>query len=149
VRQYFPVEFGWNPKEKKKAAVRSYSTSLAQDNYLCLPVGSNGTVWWFLESDLWTEELAGALNECLERMTYFGRAEAFTRIVAETDPTNAPPPNCTLMERRIAGTVPVLVPESTATRDDVERVTDDPATVKRSVPPERGSCTLGDQRVRP
>jgi CRISPR-associated protein Csb2 len=135
LRQYFPVEFGWNPKEKKKAAVRSYSTSLAQDNYLCLPVGGNGTVWWFLDSDLWTEELAGALNECLERMTYFGRAEAFTRIVAVTDPTNAPAPNCTLMEGRIAGTVPVLVPESTATRDDVERVTDDPATVKRSVPP--------------
>ena len=122
-------------KEKKKAAVRSYSTSLAQDNYVCLPDGGNGAVWWFLESDAWTEELAGALNECLKRMIYFGRAEAFTRITAEADATNAPAPNCTLRERRMAGTVPVLMPESTATRDDVERVTDDPGNVKRSVPP--------------
>ncbi len=135
VRQYFPVEFGWNPKERKKAAVRSYSTSLAQDNYFCLPVGGNGAVWWFLESHLWTEELVGALKECLNRMTYFGRAEAFTRIAIQKDPAEAPKPNCPLMEQRISGTVPVLVPESTATRQDIERVTDDPAAVKRSVPP--------------
>jgi CRISPR-associated protein Csb2 len=86
VRQYFPVEFGWNPKEKKKAAVRSYSTSLAQDNYVCLQTDDNGAIWWFLDGDLWTEELAGALNECLNRMSYFGRAEAFTRIAVEMDP---------------------------------------------------------------
>ncbi len=135
VRQYFPVEFGWNPKEKKKAAVRSYSTSLAQDNYLCLPVGGNGTVWWFLESDLWTAELAGALNACLKRMTYFGRAEAFTRIAIQRDSAEAPTLNCSLMERRMAGTVPVLVPERTATRKDIERVTEDAEALKRSVPP--------------
>lgn len=135
LRQYFPVEFGWNPKEKKKAAVRSYSTSLAQDNYHCLPVGSNGAVWWFLESDLWTEELAGALNECLKRMTYFGRAEAFTRIAIEKDCADVPALNCSLMEWRMGGTVPVLVPERTATREDIERVTDDAEAVKRSVPP--------------
>jgi len=135
LRQYFPVEFGWNPKEKKKAAVRSYGKSLAQDNYLCLPVGGNGTVWWFLESDLWTEELAEALNQCLERMTYFGRAEAFTRIVVATYPGEAPPSNCTLMDRRVSGTVPVLVPDSTATREDIERVTDNPETIGCSVPP--------------
>src|SRR5437870_1101962 len=28
LRQYVPVEFGWNPKEKKKSAMRSYTTSL-------------------------------------------------------------------------------------------------------------------------
>ncbi len=135
LRQYFPVEFGWNPKEKKKAAVRSYSTSLAQDNYVCLPGDDDGAIWWFLEGDQWNQGLAEALNECLKRMTYFGRAEAFTRITAETHLTNAPVPNCTLMERRISGTVPVLVPKLSATQADIERVTDNPEAVERSVPP--------------
>jgi CRISPR-associated protein Csb2 len=135
LRQYFPVEFGWNPKEKKKAAVRSYNTSLAQDNYVCLPRNDDGAIWWFLESDQWNEKLAEALNECLKRMTYFGRAEAFTRVAVEMNPTNAPAPNCTLTERRIPGAAPVLVPESSATRKDIERVTDDSETVRRSVPP--------------
>ncbi|MGE5568462.1 MAG: type I-U CRISPR-associated protein Csb2 [Rhodospirillales bacterium] len=135
LRQYFPAEFGWNPKEKKKAAVRSYGRSLAQDNYLCLPVDDDGAVWWFLQGDLWTEELTEALNECLKRMTYFGRAETFTRITVEKDPTKAPAPNCTLMVRRTSPAVPVLVPECTATRENVERVTDDSEVAKRSVPP--------------
>jgi len=135
LRQYFPVEFGWNPKEKKKAAVRSYSTSLAQDNYVCIPADDDGAIWWFLEGDHWNEDLAEALNECLKRMTYFGRAEAFMRVAVEMNPTNAPAPNCTLMERRIPGAAPVLVPKSSATRKDIERVTDDPDAIKRSVPP--------------
>ena len=135
LRQYFPVEFGWNPKEKKKAAVQSYSRSLAQDNYLCLPTEDDGAVWWFLEGDQWNEKLAGALDECLKRMTYFGRAEAFTRIAIEMHSTQTPAPNCRLMEQRIAGAVPVLVPESTAKREDVERVTDDPKAAECSIPP--------------
>jgi CRISPR-associated protein Csb2 len=135
LRQYFPVEFGWNPKHKNKAAIRSYSTSLAQDNYVCVPTDDDGAVWWLMEGDQWNEQLAKALHECLKRMTYFGRAEAFTRIAVEMDPTKAPIPNCKLMEQRVSGTVPVLVPESSARRGDIERVTDDPVAVKRSVPP--------------
>lgn len=135
LRQYFPVEFGWNPKEKKKAAIRSYSTSLAQDNYVCLPTNDDGAIWWFLEGDHWDEDLARALNECLKRMTYFGRAESFTRFAVQDDPAEAPEPNCKLHEVRTAGAVPVLVPEPTATREDIERVTDDSKAVKRSVPP--------------
>ena len=135
VRQYFPVEFGWNPKGKKKAAVRSYSTSLAQDNYVCLPTDDDGIIWWFLEGDQWNEKLAEALNECLKRMNYFGRAESLTRIAVEWDAASAPEPNCALKDRRISGAVPVLVPEPTARREDIERVTDDEECAKRSVPP--------------
>jgi CRISPR-associated protein Csb2 len=135
LRQYFPAEFGWNPKEKKKAAVRSYSKSLAQDNYVCLPLYSDGAIWWFLEGDYWNKDLVEALNECLKRMTYFGRAEAFTRIAVEHDPTRAPEPNCELHEVRKAGMAPVLVPERTATCKDIERVTDAPEAATRSIPP--------------
>src|SRR5579875_2479799 len=135
LRQYFPVEFGWNPKEKKKAAVRSYGTSLAQDNYLCLPTDDDGAIWWFLEGDEWNEGLAEALKECLSRLTYFGRAEAFTRIAIELQSAKTPAPNCTLKRHRVVGTVPVLVPDSSATREDIERVTDDSKAVNCSIPP--------------
>jgi CRISPR-associated protein Csb2 len=136
LRQYFPVEFKWNPEGKKKAAVRSYRTSLAQDNYVCLPTDDDGAIWWYLDGDQWNEQLAEALNECLRRMNYFGRAETFTRIAVEMDPTKAPQqPNCTLTEKRAEGTVPLLAPKPTATPEDVQRVTDDSEAVKRSVPP--------------
>jgi CRISPR-associated protein Csb2 len=136
LRQYLPVEFGWNPKAKKKAATRSYATSLAQDNYWCIPCGEDGAVWWFLESEDWTNEVLRGLDRCLERVTYFGRAEAFTRIRRAAEPM--PRPNCTLSDDRAPGSVPVLVPSPNATRADIERVTDDPAAVDRSVPP--GAC---------
>lgn len=134
LRQYFPVEFGWNPKDKEKDALRSYSTSLAQDNYVCLPPHDDGAVWWLLEGDLWDEKLTSALDECLRRMTYFGRAESFTHIAVAKGPAKVPACNCKMTEQRTLGAVPVLVPEATATREDVERVTDDPQAAKRSVP---------------
>jgi CRISPR-associated protein Csb2 len=124
----------WTPRHADPGLL-GYTRSLSQDNYVCLSSGEDGTIWWFLEGDQWNTNLAKALNECLKRMTYFGRAEAFTRVAVEMNPTNAPAPNCTLMERRIPGAAPVLVPESSATRKDIERVTDDSETVKRSVPP--------------
>lgn len=137
VRQYFPVEFGWNPKEKKKPAFRSYGTSLAQDNFLSLPVDDNeGAVWWFLESEDWTDDnLVSALSACLARMTYFGRAESITRISVFADPKHAPEPNCHLREDRGLGMVPVLVPQQDAKLEDILRVTDAPEVALRSVPP--------------
>ncbi len=133
VRQYFPVEFGWNPKAKKKPGMRSYGTSLAQDNYWCVPCSDDGAVWWFLDSEGWTDTLITALDRCVERITYFGRAETFTRI--RRTAVLVPQPNCGLSERRTPGSVPVLVPSPNARRVDVERVTDDPDAIKRSVPP--------------
>lgn len=133
LRQYHPTEFGWRPAAKKKAATRSYGTSLVQDNYWC--VAPELPVWWFVESNLWTPELISALDPCLARMTYFGRAEALTR-VRRTAPQDAMPEiNCRLVEERAAGAVPVLTPLDSATRSDIERVTDAPESVKRAVPP--------------
>jgi CRISPR-associated protein Csb2 len=136
LRQYFPAEFSWNPKAKKKPGMRSYGTSLAQDNYWCMPCGEDGTVWWFLEGDDWTDEAVRVLDRCLERVIYFGRAESFTRIRRSAEA--APQPNCMLAAHRTPASVPVLVPSADATRADVERVTDDPAVVGRSIP--HGAC---------
>jgi CRISPR-associated protein Csb2 len=133
LRQYHPTEFGWRPAEKKKAATRSYGTSLVQDNYWCVPPES--PVWWFIEGDDWTDELRALLAQCLERMTYFGRAETLTRIRIAGWTTGVPTPNCTLVGKRTAGAVPVLSPLKDASRDDIERTTDHPEAVKRAVPP--------------
>jgi hypothetical protein len=72
---------------KRKAAIRSYSTSLAQDNYWCIPCDDDGAVWWFLDGDSWSESLVATLDRCLERIVYFGRAETFTRICSARCPT--------------------------------------------------------------
>lgn len=133
LRQYHPTEFGWRPAEKKKAGTRNYGTSLVQDNYWCVPPES--PVWWFIEGDDWTDELRALLAQCLERMTYFGRAETLTRIGIVGSADDIPTSNCTLIDKRAAGAVPVLSPLSDATRDDIERTTDNPEAVKRAVPP--------------
>lgn len=133
LRQYHPTDFGWRPAEKKKAGTRSYGTSLVQDNYWCIPPESS--VWWFIEGEGLTDRLRALLAQCLERMTYFGRAETLTRICVAGSSHGIPTPNCTLVDKRTAGAVPVLAPLNDATRDDIERTTDNPEAAKRSVPP--------------
>lgn len=115
------------------AGIRSYGTSLVQDNYWCM--SPEAPVWWFIEGDAWDDELQAALVQCLERMTYFGRAETLTRIRVANSADKIPPANCVLAEKRTAGAVPVLSPLKEATREDIERTTDNPEAVKRAVPP--------------
>ena len=112
---------------------RSYGTSLVQDNYWCVPREDGGVVWWFLDGDQWAVPLTATLDSCLERITYFGRSETFTRIRRTSG--DAAPPNCSVSERRVPGSVPLLVPSPDAQRVDVERVTDDADAIKRSIPP--------------
>jgi CRISPR-associated protein Csb2 len=134
LRQYHPTEFGWRPAEKKKAGTRSYGTSLVQDNYWCVPPES--PVWWFIEGDDWTDGLRALLAQCLERMTYFGRAETLTRVRVASSVDDAPAKaNCLLVDKRTAGASPVLSPLREATRVDIERTTDNPEAVKRTPPP--------------
>lgn len=133
LRQYHPAEFRWHPAEKKKAGTRSYGTSLVQDNYWCVPPDS--PLWWFIEGGDWTDDLCALLARCLERMTYFGRAETLTRIRVAGPADVIPTPNCSLLDRRMSGAVPVLSPQGNATRDDIERTTDSPEAVRRTVPP--------------
>lgn len=113
--------------------LRSYSKSLAQDNYWCTAPGEDGAVWWFIEGPDWNNELLEVLDRCLERMTYFGRAETFTRIQRVAN--GHPEPNCALLSEPRAGAVPVLVPLPDATRTDLERTTEDKRVAERSVPP--------------
>ncbi len=122
---------GWD--RISDAGIRSYGTSLVQDNYWC--VSPNSPVWWFIEGDDWVDELRAVLSQCLARMTYFGRAETLTHIRMARLPDEIPQANCTLADKRTVGAVPVLSPLNEATREDIERTTDNPEAVRRAVPP--------------
>lgn len=142
VRQYQPAQFGWHPAEIKKASTRSYGTTLVQDNAWCVPADSSdeSAIWWILDSYEWTPETLSALDACLARIVYFGRAETLT--VIERCSASIPiEPNCSLeQETRSSLSVPVLVPRGDATSQDVERVTDDPDAKGRTVPPGAQWC---------
>src|SRR5579885_3063219 len=130
LRQYQPVEFGWNPPAKKAAATKSYGTSLTQDNAWCVPPDVG--LFWFIEGDGWTSELVEILDRCLERIVYFGRAEALTSL-SRIDESPALP-NVTLAKSKTSGDLaPVLVPTPEATRADIERPTHDPLAA-RNIP---------------
>ncbi len=137
IRQYQPVEFGWAPPPKKNKPIprmRTYSTSLVQDNYWSVPCEDEDAVWWFIDGEIWTPDLVEALDRCLERLTYFGRAEAFTRMKRAT--AQAPQPNCEPRdEASTSASVRVLFPLRDATRADIERTTDDPLSASRTIPP--------------
>ncbi len=136
LRQYQPAEFSWHPGEKKKPGIRSYGTTLVQDNAWCVPSGQQdaGAVWWILQGNDWTEDLLSVLDACLARMVYFGRAETLTAI--ERCESSVIEANCRLKELPSSPrAAPVLVPQATATREDIERVTDDPKAKERTVPP--------------
>ncbi|MCC6335179.1 MAG: type I-U CRISPR-associated protein Cas5/Cas6 [Myxococcales bacterium] len=115
------------------AGRRSYGMSLVQDNYWC--VAPEAPVWWFIEGDDWTDDLRELLGQCLERMTYFGRAETLTRVRVAGSSDKILQANCTLADKRTADAVPVLSPLKEATREDIERTTDNPEVVKRAIPP--------------
>ena len=132
IRQYHPTDFGWKPATTKKAGTRSYGTSLVQDSYWC--VAPEVPVWWFLEGEAWIPELVAMLDQCLVRMTYFGRAETLTHVRRASPQDFVPEPNCKLVKKRTAGTVPVLTPLDGATRSDIERTSDAAESVNRSVP---------------
>jgi CRISPR-associated protein Csb2 len=132
LRQYHPVEFGWNPPDASKAAVRRYGTSLIQDNYWCVPTGDDGDILWFIEGNRWTSDLVSVLDNCIQRISYFGRAESLTEFRRIADASGDP--NCDLVERRSGAIdVPVLVPRNDAARADVERVTED-SLAARNIP---------------
>jgi CRISPR-associated protein Csb2 len=141
LRQYHPVEFGWNPAGANVASIKTYGTSLTQDNAWC--VAPEDELLWLIEGNRWTPPLTDVLDRCLERIVYFGRAEALTTLSRIDDALPALP-NVTLSERKASGaTVPVLAPLPGATRADIERVTNDPLAA-RNIP--RGARLLYARR---
>jgi CRISPR-associated protein Csb2 len=141
LRQYQPTGFGWQPASRWKTVkgskvlvpgMRAHGRSLVQDN--CWAVPSDEPILWFIEGENWTPGLAELLDRCIERITWFGRADGFSTMRRISGPCGETP-NCKLDDQATARSVPVLCPLPVAMRADLERVTDDPDVVRRSVPP--------------
>ena len=148
LRQYQPAAFEWDPPSRTKKVKgqpvnipgeRTYRSTLVQDNFWVVgsskAISDTGIVWWIVEGDVWSNEHVDLLDACLERMTYFGRAEAITEIQrVEKLPSDADI-NCVLEHVPSSGSVPVLVPTQDATLSQVQAVTDAPSVANSTVPP--------------
>ncbi len=141
LRQYQPVGFGWQPADRTKKlkgkkmlipGMRAHGRSLVQDN--CWAVPTDEPIVWFIEGEDWTDDLAVLLDRCLERMTWFGRADSFSTMRRLPD-AGGRAPNCRLGDRAAPGAERVLCLLPLATREDLERISDDPAILETSVPP--------------
>ena len=148
LRQYQPATFEWDPPNRTKKvkgrpvnipAEKTYRPTLVHDNFWVVDgaktIPGAGIVWWIVEGDAWSKEQLGLLDACLERMTYFGRAEAITEIQRVDTLPNDTDINCVLEQMPSSGSVPVLVPTEDATLAQVQAVTDDPTVANSTVPP--------------
>ena len=158
LRQYQPTTFEWDPPSRTKKVKgrrvnipgeKTYRPTLARDNFRV--VGTLGdeaddtdAVWWVMDGDAWSAGQLDWLDASLERMTYFGRAEAITEIQRVKEPPTDVHVNCVLQPTPSSGSVPVLAPTAAATLEQVQAVTDDPAVANSTVPP--GACWLHAKR---
>ncbi len=112
----------------------SYNRTKVQDSFWLAPPECAPTVW-ILEGGEWPQSARNLLADCLDRMTYFGRAESITSIRCVNGlPSNAAF-NCVLKDTPSSGSVPVLAPTRDATLEQVQTLTDDPSAAKSTVPP--------------
>lgn len=148
LRHYQPAVFEFDPRQatkkvdgqtRKIPGKKKYAPTLVYDNFWvvdhCGDQSSSGIVWWILEGERWSEDEFYLLDASLERMTYFGRAEAITEIRRVEKLPNNIDANCVLEQSPSLGTVPVLVPITSATLEQAQARTDDPSVRKSSVPP--------------
>lgn len=139
LRQYQPADFEWKPKDYKKKGVpayRGYNTTKVQDNFW-LTAGSEQPLYWVFDGEEWDEPTIKLLDECLARMTYFGRAESITAIHRVTESEAGLPEklNCPLYDQRTNDSVPVLCPLPDVTLEQLQLTTDNPAVRNSTVPP--------------
>jgi CRISPR-associated protein Csb2 len=113
---------------------KTYNTTKNKDNFWLVSAETDALFWTF-EDGNWTKELLAHLDECLARMTYFGRAESITtieRVESNIAEINA---NCGLKDRRSSTSVPVLCPSIDATLEQVACQTHDDAVADSTTPP--------------
>ena len=148
LRQYQPATFEWDPPSRTKKVKgnpvnipgeKKYRPTLVRDNFWLVDRSgtdpSSGMVWWILDGEQWSENDFNWLDASLERMTYFGRAEAITEIQRVEKLPKGVQVNCVLEQNPSSGSVPVLAPTEDATLEQVQAVTDDPSVKNSTVPP--------------
>ena len=129
LRQYQPAEF-----KRVPASVMTYNTTKVQDNFWLTPPKSDPIIW-ILESDGWTQPLQNLLAKCLDRMTYFGRAESITHMqLLDNEPADALV-NCSLTAARSRTSIPVICPKSDVTLEQVRMTTNHKDVANSTIPP--------------
>lgn len=133
LRQYQPAEFKRVPASAREPGEMAYNTTKVQDNFWLTPPDAE-PILWRLESEQWLLPVQKLLAACLDRMTYFGRAESITSArLLDREPT--PSTNCSLTETRSETSVPVLCPRADATMKQILMTTDDKAVANSTEPP--------------
>lgn len=134
LQQYQPSEFKKVPEAAAKPGEKTYKTTKNKDNFWLVPSEADA-LFWILEGANWTEELLAHVDECLARMTYFGRAESITEIERSVSKADSIHANCELKDKRTAASVPVLCPSADATLEQVACQTHDDAVANSTTPP--------------
>jgi CRISPR-associated protein Csb2 len=113
---------------------KTYNTTKNKDNFW-LVSGESNALFWIFEGENWTNELLAHLDECLARMTYFGRAESITKIEQSENDAFGINANCELKDKRTSTSVSVLCPSADATLEQVACQTHDDAVANSTMPP--------------
>jgi CRISPR-associated protein Csb2 len=113
---------------------KTYNTTKNKDNFWLVSAELDA-LFWFFDGENWTNELLAHLDDCLARMTYFGRAESITTIERLENDGHGINANCELKEKRTATSVPVLCPNGTATLEQIACQTHEDAVVNSTTPP--------------
>jgi CRISPR-associated protein Csb2 len=134
LRQYHPAEFKKVPAAAKEPGLMTYNTTKVQDNFWLTSPESNVLIW-IIEGDEWTQELFTLLSACLDRLTYFGRAESISQTRPISGSESAIQPNCILSDRRSSTAVPVLSWKSDVDLAQALLTTDEDPVAKSTTPP--------------
>lgn len=126
IRQYQPADFKRVPAGADEPGMMTYNTTKVQDNFWITP--PDAPLTWIIDGGDWTPELAQLLASCLDRMTYFGRAESITETRLLTAPPNDLVPNCVLKDRHTGTAVPVLCWSPDVTLEQVLLTSDEAKT---------------------
>ena len=116
---------------------KTYNTTKNKDNFWLVSPESN-VLYWILDGEDWADETLTHLDDCLARVTYFGRAESVTVIERIDEPRFAAPPASAvivLSDTRSVTAVPVLCPQKEATLEQVTCQTHDDAVADSTTPP--------------
>jgi CRISPR-associated protein Csb2 len=113
---------------------KTYNTTKNKDNFWLVSQESDA-LFWIFDSENWAKDLLAHLDECLARMTYFGRAESITTIERLENDAVCMNANCELKDKRTSISVPVLCPSANATLEQIACQTHDDVVANSTTPP--------------
>lgn len=135
LKQYQPTSIDWTDKSKAAAGYKKPQTTLLEDHYRAVP--PDDPLFWCWENlpDLEPQQ-EQLLDQLLERMLYFGRAESYSRLRRVAAFPEGVEINCRLVDRDAGGMTPVLAHSPAHPLDlaSLLAATDDKELAGRSIP---------------